>query len=131
MKTELSQLSSVFTTLHVMCALFATTILLVCMNLFTFQIRMKTAEDYKRLIEGFSSDISADNALQVSAIRNGLAVHIYSNITQQSIAKTSKMVAFIHAGECGNIHALQPSIQKLMETIKSMKKHLERILFIY
>ena len=37
------------------------------------------------------------------------------------------MVAFIHAGECGNINALQPSIQKLMEKIKSMKKHLERV----
>ena len=37
------------------------------------------------------------------------------------------MVAFVHAGECGNINALQPSIQKLMEKIKSMKKHLERV----
>ena len=38
---------------------------------------MKTAEDFKKLIEGFGGDISADNALQVSAIRNGLVVHIY------------------------------------------------------
>ena len=38
---------------------------------------MKTAEDLKKLIEGFNGDISADNALQVSAIRNGLVVHIY------------------------------------------------------
>ena len=38
------------------CALFAATILLVCMNLLTFQIRMKTAEDLKRLITtGFSN----------------------------------------------------------------------------
>ena len=43
---------------------------------------MKTAEDFKKLIEGFSGDISADNALQVSAIRNGLVVH---NLMQQSI----------------------------------------------
>ena len=42
-----------------------------------FQFRMKTTEDLKRLIEGFSSDVSADNALQVSVIRNGLVVHIY------------------------------------------------------
>ena len=35
---------------------------------------MKTAEDFKKLIEGFSGDISA--ALQVSVIRNGLVVHI-------------------------------------------------------
>lgn len=83
------------------------------MNLLTFQIRMKTAEDLKRLIEGFSS---ADNALQVSVIRNGWVVHIHTNLTQQSIVKTAaKMVAFIRAGECGNINALQPSIQKLME----------------
>ena len=76
---------------------------------------MKTAEDFKKLIEGFSSDVSADNALQVSAIRNGLVVHIYTNIMQRSIVKTAKMVAFIHAVECGNINALQPSIQKFME----------------
>ena len=37
------------------------------------------------------------------------------------------MVAFIHAGECGNINALQPSIQKLMEKIKSNEEHLERV----
>ena len=55
------------------------------MNLLTFQIRMKTTEDLKKLIEGFSSDVSVDNVLQVSAIRNGLVVHIYTNITQQSI----------------------------------------------
>ena len=67
------------------------------MNLLTFQIRMKTTEDLKKLIEGFSSDVSVDNVLQVSAIRNGLVVHIYTNITQQSIVKTAKMVAFIHA----------------------------------
>ena len=42
---------------------------------------MKTAEDFKKLIEGFSGDISADNALLVSVIRNGLVVHIM----QQSI----------------------------------------------
>ena len=63
MKTELSHvLSSVFTTLHVTCLwfrsvlFFAATILLVCMNLLTFQIRMKTAEDLKRFITtGFSN----------------------------------------------------------------------------
>ena len=69
---------------------FAATILLVCMNMLTFQIRMKTTEDLKKLIEGFNSDVSADNALQVSAIRNGLVVHIYTNITQQSIVKLPK-----------------------------------------
>ena len=37
------------------------------------------------------------------------------------------MVVFIHAGECGNMNALQPSIEKLMEKMKSMKKHLERV----
>ena len=37
------------------------------------------------------------------------------------------MGAFVHAGECGNINALQPSIQKLMEKKKVMKKHLERV----
>ena len=40
---------------------------------------MKTAEDFKKLIEGFSGDISADNALQVSAIRNGLELHCNSS----------------------------------------------------
>ena len=40
----------------------------------TFQIRMKTAEDLKRFIEGFSGDVSADNALQVSVIGNGLYI---------------------------------------------------------
>ena len=53
--------------------------LLVCIS---FQI---IAEDFKKLIEGFSGDISADNALQVSVIRNGLVVHIYTNLMQQSI----------------------------------------------
>ena len=47
------------------------------MNLLTFQIRMKTTDDLKKLIEGFSSDVSVDNVLQVSAIRNGLVVHTY------------------------------------------------------
>ena len=42
---------------------------------------MKTAEDFKKLIEGFSGDISADNALQVSAIRNGLELHCNSSST--------------------------------------------------
>ena len=37
------------------------------------------------------------------------------------------MVAFIHEGVCGNINALKTSIQKLMERIKIMKKHLERV----
>ena len=37
------------------------------------------------MTEGFSGDISADNALQVSVIRNGLVVHIYTNLMQQSI----------------------------------------------
>ena len=82
---------------------------------------MKTAEDFKKLIEGFSGDISADNALQVSAIRNGLVVHIYTNLMQQSIFKTAKMMAFIHEGVCWNINALKTSIQKLMERIKIMK----------
>ena len=40
---------------------------------------MKTAEDFQKLIEGFSGDISADNALQVSAIRNGLELHCNSS----------------------------------------------------
>ena len=56
---------------------------MILLNLLTFQIRMKTAEDLKRLIEGVSSDVSADNALQVSVIRNmkyGLVVHIYTNL---------------------------------------------------
>ena len=35
----------------------------------------ETAEDLKRLIEGFSSDVIAYNALQVSVIVNGLVVH--------------------------------------------------------
>ena len=68
-----------------------------CMSLLTFQIRMKTAEDLKRLIEGFSSDVTAENA-QVSVIRNGLVVHIHTNLMQQNIVKTAKVVAFIHAG---------------------------------
>ena len=42
------------------------------MNLLTFQIRMKTAEDLKRLIEGFSSDASADNFSN----KKWLVVHI-------------------------------------------------------
>ena len=42
------------------------------MNLLTFQIRMKTAQDLKRLIEGFSSDASADN-------KKWLVVHIRIN----------------------------------------------------
>ena len=57
---------------------------------------MKTAEDFKKLIVGFSGDISADNALQLSAIRSGLVVHIYTNLMQQSI--------FIHERVCGNIN---------------------------
>ena len=88
---------------------------------------MKTAEDFKKLIEGFSGDISADNALQVSAIRNGLVVHRYTNLMQQSIFKMAKMVALIHEGVCVNMNALKTSIQKLMERIKVMKKHLERV----
>ena len=64
----------------------------------TFQIRMKTAEHLKRFIEGFSGDVSADNALQVSVIRNGLIVHMYTNLMQQSIVKTAQLVAFIRAG---------------------------------
>ena len=55
---------------------------------------MKTAEDFKKLIEGFSGDISADNALQVSAIRNGLVVHIYTNLMQQSIFLNCQNGAF-------------------------------------
>ena len=51
---------------------------------------MKTTEDFKKLIEGFNSDISADNVLQVSVIRNGLVVHIYTNLMQQSIFKMPK-----------------------------------------
>ena len=71
---------------------------------------MKTAEDFKKLIEGFSGDISADNALQVSVVRNGLAVHIHTDLIQQNILKTAKMVAFIHEGVCGNINALKTSM---------------------
>ena len=81
---------------------------------------MKTAEDFKKLIEGFSGDFSADNALQVSVIRNGLVVHIYTNLMQQSIFNTAKMVAFIHEGECENINPLKTSIQKLMKRIKNL-----------
>ena len=52
----------------------------------SFQIRMKTAEDFKKLIQGFSGDISADNALVTGlSIRNGLVVHRYTNLMQQSI----------------------------------------------
>ena len=57
--------------------------------------RMK---DLKRFIEGFSGDVSADNTLQVSVIRNGLIVHMYTNLMQQSIVKTAQLVAFIRAG---------------------------------
>ena len=68
-------------------ALLVATLLLVCMIVLTFQIRMKTAEDLKRLIEGFSS--GADNALTTGfSIRNGLVVQIYSTLMQQSIIKT-------------------------------------------
>ena len=83
---------------------------------------MKTAEDFKMLIEGFSGDISADNALQVSVIRNGLVVHLM----QQSILKLPKMVAFIHEGVCGNINALKTSIQKLMKRIKNLAVWISR-----
>ena len=77
------------------------------MNLLTFQIRMKTAEDLKRFITtGFSNKKWLGSAHNITT-------------AQQSIVKTATMVAFIHAGECGNINALQPSIQKLMEKIKS------------
>ena len=57
--------------------------------------RMK---DLKRFIEGFSGDVSADNTLQVSVIRNGLIVHMYTNLMQQSIVKTAQLVAFFRAG---------------------------------
>ena len=61
---------------------------------------MRTAEDLKRLIEGFSSDVSAIDAQQFLVIRNCLLVHIYipTQLMQQSIVKSAKMVAFIHAG---------------------------------
>ena len=88
----------------------------------SFQIRMKTAEDFRKLIEGCSGDISADNALQVSLIRNGLVVHIYTNIMQQSIFKTAKMVAFIHEGVCGNINALKTSNTKAHEGNKKYEE---------
>ena len=87
----------------------------------TFIFRLRTVRVGRhfsinqKLIVGFSGDISADNALQVSAIRHGLVMHIYTNLMQQSIFKTAKMVAFIHEGVCGNINALKTSIQKLME----------------
>ena len=81
---------------------------------------MKTAEDFKKLIEGFSGDISADNALQVSAIRNGLVVHIYTNIMQQSIFKTAKMVAFIHEGVCGNINEAHGENKNYEEHLESV-----------
>ena len=40
------------------------------MIMLPFQIRMKSAE-LKRFIEGLSTYISADNALQVSVLRKG------------------------------------------------------------
>ena len=72
------------------------------MVVLTFQIRMKTADYLKRLIEGFSSDVSAAGQYTNYRfqIRNGLVVHIYTILKQQSIVKTAKMVAFICAGVC-------------------------------
>ena len=88
-----------------------------CMSLLTFQIRMKTAEDLKRLIEGFSSDVSAENA-QVSVLRNGLVVHIHTNYCSKTLLKLPKWWLLFTQEYCQNINALQTSIQKLTEKIK-------------
>ena len=92
---------------------------------------MKTAEDFKKLIEGFSGDISADNALQVSAIRNGLVVHIYTNIMQQSIFKTAKMVAFIHEGVCGNINEAHGENKNYEEHLESVWEDIIPSVYLY
>ena len=52
-------------------AFFAAMITTLGMIMLSFQIRMKSAENLKRFIEGLSTYISADNALQVSVLRKG------------------------------------------------------------
>ena len=41
---------------------------------------MKTAADLDKFIDDFKSDISENNTLQVSMIRNGLVIYIHISI---------------------------------------------------
>ena len=68
----------------------------------------KTDENLKRFIEGLSTYISADKCTTGFSIKKR---HIYTNLMQQSIIKTAKMVAFLHAEVCVNMEAVQISIE--------------------
>ena len=89
-------------------------------------IRMKTAADFIKHLEEFRSDMSDDNILQAAVLRKVLVMYLYTNDTNRSISGTAKKVASLQAGAFVNMDALQRSIQRFTDTIKTIKKHLDR-----
>ena len=91
-----------------------------------FYIRMKTANDFNKHLEEFRSDMSADNILQAAVLRKGLVMYLYTNDANKSISETANKVASLQAGAFVNMNALQRSIQRFTDTMKTMKKHVDR-----
>ena len=89
-------------------------------------IRMKTAADFIKHLDEFRSDMSDDNTLQAAVLRKGLVMYLYTNDTNRSISGTAKKVASLQAGAFVNMDVLQRSIQRFTDTIKTIKKHLDR-----
>ena len=89
-------------------------------------IRMKTAADFIKHLEEFRSDMSDDNILQAAVLRKGLVMYLYTNDINRSISGTAKKVASLQAGAFVNMDALQRSIQRFTDTIKTIKRHLDR-----
>ena len=87
---------------------------------------MKTAADLEKCIDNFKSDISENNTLQVSMIRNGLVIYIHINLTNKNITQTAKMVAQFDSGNRINVNALKRSIRHFLTAIATLKKNLTR-----
>ena len=68
-------------------------------------------------IDDFKSDISENNMLQVSMIRNGLVIYIHINLTNKNRTQTAKMVAHLDSGNRINVNALKRSIRHFLTAI--------------
>ena len=53
----------------------------------------------------------------------GLVMYLYTNNTNKSISDTAIKVTSLQAGAFVNMDAIQRSIQRFTDTIKTMKKH--------
>ena len=88
---------------------------------------MKPPNDFNKHLEEFRSDMSADNNIVLPAVlRKGLVMYLYTNDTNKSISDTAIKVASLQAGAFVNMGALQRSVQRFPDTIKTPKKYVDR-----